>query len=184
MLEHLDVKRGFGPVTFDFEVRVTPPPDELVSNIHLVPFVGEQCVLIDVDWGEAGFSRYAMPGGTLEPGETWREAAERELMEEAGARVLSIFPFAALRGHSTAPEPWRPHLPHPDFIFILGWAEVELVCEPLNPDDGEHVVDVICTDVDDACRRFATCDEFSNADLYRLAAYLRSNACARPPRLR
>lgn len=174
------MERGFGPVTFRFELSVTPPPDELVSNVHLVPFVGDRCVLIEVDWGAADFSPWAMPGGTLEPGETWREAAHRELMEEAGARVLSITPFAALRGHTTEATPWRAHLPHPDFFWILGWAEVELVAAPLNPEDGERVVDVRCTTVDDAARLFASCDELSTADLYRLAAFLRTNACEQP----
>ncbi len=183
-LEHLSKEQGFGPVTLSFELSVLPPPDDQVSNVHLVPFVDDRCVLIEVDWGDRGFSPWAMPGGTLEPGETWRTAAHRELMEEAGARVLSITPFGFLRGHSSADEPWRSHLPHPDFFWVIGWAEVELVSDPLNPDDGERVIDVRCTDVADAARLFEGCGELGTADAYRLAAFLRSNACDRPTNLR
>jgi ADP-ribose pyrophosphatase YjhB (NUDIX family) len=181
VLEHLGKSQGFGPVTLQFEPRVEPPADELVSNVHLVPFVGDRCVVIEVDWRGAGHSPFAMPGGTLEPGETWRDAAHRELIEEAGARVLSITPFAVLRGHTTEATPYRAHLPHPDFFWILGWAEVELVGAPLNPADGERVVDVICTDVVAATRLFESCGEHAAADTYRLAAYLRTNACEQPP---
>jgi 8-oxo-dGTP pyrophosphatase MutT (NUDIX family) len=155
-----------------------------VSNVHLVPFVGDRCVVIEVDWGERDFARWAMPGGTLEPGETWPDAAARELMEEAGARLLSVSPFGVLRGHTTADRPWRPHLPHPNFFWVIGWAEVALVGEPLNPDDGEHVVDVRCTSVDEAAGLLESCDQLWAADMYRLAAYLRANACEQPPNLR
>lgn len=56
------------------------------------------------DWlllrrGDTG--QWAMPGGTLEWGETLRQAATRELAEETGARVLSL---GRLLGVYSAPD--------------------------------------------------------------------------------
>lgn len=49
--------------------------------------------------GDTG--QWAMPGGTLEWGETLRQAATRELAEETGARVLSL---GRLLGVYSAPD--------------------------------------------------------------------------------
>ncbi len=45
--------------------------------------------------------RWALPGGTLEWGETFRSAITREVMEETGARVTTLGP---LLGVYSAPE--------------------------------------------------------------------------------
>lgn len=57
---------------------------------------GQWLLLRRGDTGE-----WAMPGGTLEWGETLRQAATRELAEETGARVLSL---GRLLGVYSAPE--------------------------------------------------------------------------------
>src|SRR6266516_2222600 len=55
-----------------------------------------------------------LPGGTREPGESLDDLARRELMEEAGARLISPPRyFAAHMADSQRPAPYRPHQPHP-----------------------------------------------------------------------
>ena len=37
---------------------------------------------------------WEIPGGHIEPGENWLEAAKREMFEETGAKVLNVEPIA------------------------------------------------------------------------------------------
>jgi 8-oxo-dGTP diphosphatase len=39
--------------------------------------------------------------------------------------------------------PYRPHLPHPRGYWAYAVTEAEVVQPPTNPDDGEHVVEVM-----------------------------------------
>jgi hypothetical protein len=52
----------------------------------------------------------------LEPGEDWTHALERELLEEAGARPLSIEVVGRIHVWSGLDAPFRPHLPHQSSI--------------------------------------------------------------------
>ena len=74
-----------------------------------------------------GYCRGDIVGGTLEPGETYRDTIRRELPEEAGARLVTFELFGAWHCHSSAPQPCRPHLPHPEFYRVVGCGEIELV---------------------------------------------------------
>ena len=52
--------KDWGIVSFERDI----PPDSLIGNATMVPFVGDRCVLINTrEWG------WMIPGGTLEPGE-------------------------------------------------------------------------------------------------------------------
>src|SRR5215203_623778 len=92
------------------------PPAHLISNVNLVPFVGAACVVIHVHPG-----RWEMPGGTVEPGEPYIDTLRRELLEEAGACLLTFTPLGAWRCLSPAAAPFRPHMPHPEFYRLVGW---------------------------------------------------------------
>ena len=164
---NLFAETSWGTVSLNFELRDAPPPNHLISNINVVPFVGDRCVVIRFMSGE-----WEMPGGTLEPGETYMDAARRELMEEAGARLLTLQTFGAWRCHSSEPEPYRPHLPHPDFYRLAAYGQVELVGAPLNPEGGEHVVSVESLPVEEAVRLFIDSGRPDLAELYKLAATL------------
>ena len=165
---------------WQFELRAVPPPANLISNVYVVSFIGAQCLLIRMLHRQREV--WGLTGGTLEPGETYLDAARRELMEEAGAQLLTFDPFGAWHCRSSAPAPYRPHLPHPESYRVVGYGEVALVGAPTNPPDGEQVIEVACVPVEEAVRRLRTSwpDMPELAELYRLAAALRASRRDRP----
>jgi 8-oxo-dGTP pyrophosphatase MutT (NUDIX family) len=158
------------PVVARFELLREAPPQNLISNVNVVPFVGDKCVIIHVASGY-----WEIPGGTLEPDEPHLDGVRRELLEEVGAKLLSFRPIGAWNCQSQTVQPYRPHLPHPHFYRLVGYGDVELVGAPLNPADGEQVTQVDVVTVEEAANRFHSIGRGDLADLYRLAAYLRSN---------
>lgn len=160
----------WGPIEAQFELADTPPAPETIANVSVVAFVGDQIVVTHT---AAGYDD--LPGGTLEPGETYMQTVERELLEEAGARLIpgSFRLFGVGRCHSNLPTPYRPHLPHPDFNRVVGYADAEIVQQPINPDGGEQIISVELLSIEDAVQRFLNDQRPDLADLCRLAAALR-----------
>ncbi len=114
-------------------------PQELVSRLHLVAVTPAAEVIVCRSEGGWRF----LPGGTREPGESLADLARRELMEEAGARLESPPRyFAAHIADSLRPEPYRPHLPHPRAYWAYAAARAQVIAAPVNPPDGEQVVEV------------------------------------------
>ncbi|MDR6715581.1 NUDIX domain-containing protein [Paenibacillus sp. 2003] len=154
------------------EFRLNDIVDEkLVSNISIIPFVGDQCVVFQLDNGD-----WELPGGTLEAGEPYMDGLKRELMEELGAEMRSYQIFGQFHCTSSVLEPYRPHIPHPHFVRIIGYGDVELVADPLNPEDGEQVVAVEVVEIDEAIRRFRAQNRYDIAEMYQLAHMLREEA--------
>ncbi len=153
---------------FDVQFSTAVPPDELVTNIHLVGFVGER-VVVCRDRPEHWF----LPGGTREPGESIDECVSRELREEAGARLVG--PLYHLGAHDCVtdrPAPYRAHQPHPRKAWLWCSADVVVDAEPTNPADGEQVTEVRAVDLATARRLLR--DEPFLPDLVTLAGDLRS----------
>ena len=153
------------PIQARFEFRETPPLEALIGNVNLAPYLGEQWVVIGLQSGE-----WEIPGGTLEPGEHYLDTLRRELWEEVGAILLSFKTIGAWRCHSTAPKPYRPHLPHPDFYRLAGYGEIELVSRPQNPRGGEQVKVVEPLPLATVMQRFRSINRPDLAELYQLAA--------------
>lgn len=60
---------------------------------------------------------WGLPGGGLEPGETFLEAARRELEEETGLKDVPLTPMMSLSG----PELYHRY-PHGDEVYLVGQA--------------------------------------------------------------
>lgn len=143
----------------------------LVSNINLVPFVGDQVLILRLRDGS-----WEIPGGTLEPGEDYLNTIRRELEEEAGAKLQSFNAFGIWRYRSSADKPYRPHLPHPESHRLVGWSQVEIIGEPTNPAGGEDVAAVECVPVEEAVQRFLSIERPDLAELYQLGDWVRRQA--------
>ncbi|WP_100835636.1 NUDIX hydrolase [Kitasatospora fiedleri] len=132
----------------DAQFSTDLPPDELITNIHLVGFAEGRVVLCRDVRGH-----WFLPGGTREAAESVESCLERELREEAGARLLGPPTWI---GHHLAvtdsPTPYRPWQPHPVKAWLWGWADVLVDSAPTNPDDGEQVVEVRPVTPDEALR--------------------------------
>ena len=159
---------SWGTVTCEFEPLNEMPPLNLISNVNLIPFRGDRWLILRLQTGE-----WEVPGGTLEPGESYSDAIRRELMEEAGARLITFEPFGAWHCFSTASKPYRPHLPHPEFYRLVGYGAVEIMGNPENPEGGEQVASVDFVPIEEATRRFQDINRFELAELYQLAAKIR-----------
>ena len=137
--------------------------ESLIGNVNIVPFVGDKVVIVRTEAGT-----YEIPGGTLEPDEPYLETIKRELMEEAGAHLKSDFvPCGYWLCRSLLPQPYRPYLPHPEFIRLVGYGQIDLISTPGNPEDGEQIAAVEVLSVGEAARVFRDAGRADLADLYQ-----------------
>lgn len=147
-LLHQPDRWEWAKITMRFSSQL--PDDDLVVSTHVVAFVDDEVLLCQ----DAESGVWFLPGGTREPGESVETSLDRELMEEAGARLLGRFRrLGAHVGVSEATGPYRPHLPYPRQAWLWGWADAEIVGPPTAPAEGEAISDVGHFPVAEAVRR-------------------------------
>ncbi|MET7771066.1 NUDIX domain-containing protein [Nocardia sp. NPDC005366] len=149
-LLHTPARWEWGGLDVRFSTEL--PPDELVTNIHVVCFLGDEIVLCRDDR-----DIWLVPGGTREANETIDECVRRELLEEAGARTVGpVRWIGAHHGISDHPRPYRDWQPHPRKAFLWCTADVVLDSAPTNPDDAEQIQEVRAFAPAEAIRLAAT----------------------------
>ena len=165
------VPRLFAPARVDYanvDLGFTTGPfdDALVSRLHLVAVTGPGELIVCTSVQGWRF----LPGGTREPDESLGELVARELLEEAGARLVGheLTLFGAHVADSLDPEPWRPHLPFPRALWAYGACRAEIVGPPTCPPGGEQIVDVLTMPAAEAVD-FLEGYEPMSADVVRLA---------------
>lgn len=167
---HLFGRTSWGAVTCEFERLNELPPINLIGNVNLVPFIEDLWLMLRTQTGE-----WEVPGGTLEPDEIYSDAIRRELIEETGARLITYEPLGAWHCFSTAPKPYRSHLPHPEFYRLVGYGAVEIIGNPENPVGSEQVASVEFVPIEEVVRRFQDVNRYELAELYQLAARVRES---------
>ncbi|MEU0542683.1 NUDIX domain-containing protein [Nocardia sp. NPDC005978] len=164
-LLHTPTRWEWGGLDVQFSTDL--PADELVTNIHVVCFVGAEIVLC-----RDARDFWMVPGGTREAGESVHACVVRELHEEAGAELAGpLHWIGAHHGVTDHPEPYRPWQPHPHKAWLWCTADVALTGEPTNPEDGEQILEVRAFPLAQAARLAGT-DGDHMSELVTLAAEL------------
>jgi 8-oxo-dGTP pyrophosphatase MutT (NUDIX family) len=142
-------------------------PEALIANVNLVPRCEQGWLILQLEDGS-----WEIPGGTLEPGESYIDAIRRELWEEAGAQVQTLYLIGGWHYRAAGERPYRQHLPFPEFYRVVAVGQVLRVGMPTNPIDGEKVVAVECLPLLEVTERFKDQGRDDLAELYELASTL------------
>ncbi|WP_405137372.1 NUDIX hydrolase [Nocardia sp. NBC_01388] len=164
-LLHTPARWEWGGLDVQFSTEL--PADELVTNIHVICFVGDRIVLCRDDRDV-----WIVPGGTREASESVLECVIRELREEAGAELAG--PMQWIGAHHAVtdrPAPYRPWQPHPRKAWLWCTADVVLTGSPANPVDAEQILEVRALSLAEAVDLAAT-DGAHMPELLTLAAEL------------
>jgi 8-oxo-dGTP pyrophosphatase MutT (NUDIX family) len=142
----------------------------MIAQVNVVLQIEGDWVVIQLADGS-----WELPGGTLEPGEHFMEAARREVREEVGGQLVTFEFIGGWRCVSLAANPYRAHLPHPEFYRIVGLGTIEPGGPPANPATGELVSRVVRTSSTGAIDRLRRSGRDDLAQLYELAARIRQD---------
>lgn len=87
------------------------PPRDLVTSVRAVIVHGAS-ILVLSDRNDA---HHVVPGGRVEPGETWHETVHREVLEETGLTIDVTCQFAVIASAHQTPKSFDYRYPYPTF---------------------------------------------------------------------
>ena len=93
-----------------------------VSNVTILPFAGDRRIIFQVADGS-----WELPGGTLEPGESYMEGLRREVRRSLAQNSSRSGSSASSVANPATKTPYRPHIPHPHFVRLVGYGDVRIV---------------------------------------------------------
>lgn len=112
-----------------------PPLDVILSVRCLVFDADTVLVMRDID------EQHIVPGGRREAGESFEQTVRRELFEESGYALGTLYPLGFVHHHRLAPIPEGDVYPHADFFWLIRYAEVGAHHPELRLDD-PHQIDI------------------------------------------
>ena len=153
--------------------------EELASTIcgssYVIPFISDSHCLVT----RRSNGKWVLPGGTLEPGETWEEAGRRELLEETGSIPGNLHPIGMYYCVSGVDRPRLSHFPYPEHVRVVSWANVvqNTVKRP-DPDSNSRIVEVRTVHYKRAAALFGP-EAADFGELYQLAHEFKQSQCSR-----
>jgi ADP-ribose pyrophosphatase YjhB (NUDIX family) len=102
-----------GPMRVGAHVGAEDLPRDCVTSVRVIVVVGDAIVVATNPGGS-----HPWPGGRLEPGESWLDAAVREVHEETGWHLDrdTVRVLGWLHLENLEPRPDDHPYPHPDFL--------------------------------------------------------------------
>ena len=90
------------------------PPSKFVTSVRAIVKLSNQVVILENDDGE-----HYLPGGRIEPGESYMDTLTREVKEECGLDVRSAELMGFIHFHHTTPQPDPYPYPYPDMVHLV-----------------------------------------------------------------
>ncbi|MDE3000025.1 MAG: NUDIX hydrolase [Gemmatimonadota bacterium] len=154
---------------FDIDLAST-----ICGSTYVIPFVSDSHCLVT----RRSNGKWVLPGGTLDPGETWEEAGRRELKEETGCTLGDLIPIGMYYCVSHRDRSRLSHLPHPEHVRVVSWANViQNTAERFDPDSSSRIVEVWTVHFKRAAELFGP-EAADFGELYQFAHILRLSQCS------
>jgi len=108
------------------------PPSRFVTSVRAIVVLDERVVALRNRDGV-----HVMPGGRIEPRETYAQALRREVHEETGLIVTATDYLGFVHLHHLTPRPKDYALPYPDMLHLVYAADVVGELRSGDPDGWE-----------------------------------------------
>lgn len=117
--DHVSWANGTLPLRSTLYLSESVPPLDVLLSVRCIVFDGDTVLVMrDVD------EQHILPGGRREKGESLEETVRRELFEESGYAVGELHPLGFVHLHRLLPVPEGDVYPHPDFFWLIRYADI------------------------------------------------------------